>query len=159
MDLDLRQAVVLFLFLFLRALLRAWWGSSRGGATMTTANLQNLHDDDDARGYLGRILHGNLRTRGNVELRHTNENLVEKMSQACVHSVEQTYAPTSTHVRTTAPKAETDPLKMDSLKRRMLRRVVGRVGFKEENWQTTTRRLNVILRNVNRVNPIQAMDL
>jgi hypothetical protein len=55
--------------------------------------------------------------------------------------------------------AETDPLKMDSLKRRMLRRVVGRVGFKEENWQTTTRRLNVILRNVNRVNPIQAMDL
>jgi len=126
---------------------------------MTTANLQNLHDDDDARGYLGRILHGNLRTRGNVELRHTNENLVEKMSQACVHSVEQTYAPTSSHVRTTAPMAETDPLKMDSLKRRMLRRVVGRVGFKEENWQTTTRRLNVILRNVNRVNPIQAMDL
>ena len=72
-------------------------------------------DDDDAHGYLGKILHGNLRNRGNVELRHTNENLVEKMSQACVHSVEQTYVPTSSHVRTTAPMAETDPLKMDSL--------------------------------------------
>ena len=109
---------------------------------------------DGCHKYLGKVLSGDLRARGQRNLEHrislswgkfhalhtvlTNQNVPVHLRLRLFDSV---VSPTATYSLNTTPLTVSQLNRLDATQRRMMRRIVGWVRCDEDTWETTGRRM------------------
>ena len=109
---------------------------------------------DGCHKYLGKVLSGDLRNRGQRNLEHrlslgwgkfhalhdvlTNQNVPVHLRLRLFDSI---VSPTATYSLNTTPLTVCQLNRLNATQRRMMRRIVGWVRFDDESWETTGRRM------------------